>query len=130
MRTSIYPVSLGFTRSYIIANEGVILIDAGMPGQGTRFQNRLAWLPVKPEEVRLVVLTHGHSDHVGSASEIQAFTGAKLCLHQLEKDWLETAHFPFPPGVTPWGRIVASIGKATTAKMSFPPAKVDLVHGR
>lgn len=129
MRTSIYPISLGVTRTYIVANEGVIMIDAGPPGQEALFKYRLGWLPVKPGEVKLVVLTHGHSDHVGSASEIQAFTGAKLALHQLEKDWLETAHHPFPPGVTFWGRLLSSLGGANRAKVTYPPAKVDLDLG-
>jgi len=34
-------------------------------------------LSIKPEDIQLIVITHGHWDHIGSAKEIKEITGAK-----------------------------------------------------
>ena len=38
-------------------------------------------LAVDPKTIRLIVITHGHYDHLGSAKEIKEITGAKLAMH-------------------------------------------------
>lgn len=126
VRLSIYPVQLGFTRCYILCHEGVILIDGGMPGQVQRFKYHLSWLPVRPEEIKLVVLTHGHAGHVGTVKEIQELTGCKIALHHGEQDWLENAIVPAVPGVNLWGRFLSQLMSKAGRLNSFPPASVDL----
>jgi glyoxylase-like metal-dependent hydrolase (beta-lactamase superfamily II) len=125
-RFSIYPVQLGMTRCYLVCNDGVILIDGGMPGKVEHFKEKLRWLPVRPEEIKLILLTHGHFDHIGSVRGIQELTGAKVALHRCEKDWLEKPMKPIPPGVTPYGRLLGWLLSRAGRLTDFPPAQVDL----
>ena len=37
------------------------------------------------EIIRLIVLTHGDFDHVGSAKAIKAITGGKIAIHKADK---------------------------------------------
>jgi len=129
MKVNIHPILLGFDHCYIIQCEKVIMIDGGTPKQGKGFMKALDRLSLKPEDIKLIVLTHGHWDHIGSAKEIKNITGAKLALHQQEKDWLEKSLKPLPPGVTAWGRIFVKILAMFMPLVHVPATNVDIVLG-
>ena len=109
MNVRICPVQLGYDRCYILQGDGTIMIDAGMPKQVKHLRRALDKLSMLPEDIRLIVLTHGHWDHIGSAREIKEITGAPVALHEREKDCLEKSLISLPPGVTAWGRFFVSI---------------------
>jgi glyoxylase-like metal-dependent hydrolase (beta-lactamase superfamily II) len=86
-------------------------------------------LSIKPEEIKLIVLTHGHWDHIGSARKIKDLTGAKIALHQQEKECLEKSLKPLPPGVTAWGKVFVKIMKAFMPLVHIPATHVDILLG-
>ena len=89
MSTEILCVKLGFTTTYVLRGSGCVVVDCGCPGKGDLLAGVLAANGISPDEVELIVLTHAHSDHIGSASEIKALTGAALAVHHSEIRWLE-----------------------------------------
>jgi len=129
MGINIYPIPLGFDSCYIIQDKGVIMIDSGAPKKVKDFIKGIERVSIKPEEVQLIVITHGHWDHIGSAKEIKEITGAKIAMHQREKDWLEKSSKPMPPGVTLWGRIFSTIMKMFLPLVHIPSTDVDLALG-
>ena len=42
-------------------------------------------------EIKLIVLTHGHSDHIAALRDIQDRTGAEVAIHSEDADFLETS---------------------------------------
>jgi glyoxylase-like metal-dependent hydrolase (beta-lactamase superfamily II) len=64
MRAGIYPINYGFARGYVIRAEGSIIIDSGSPNQVKRFAKALERLSMRPQDIRLMVITHGHWDHI------------------------------------------------------------------
>lgn len=129
MATAIFPIRLGFDCCYLLRDRGVILIDAGLRGRGLRFKRFLDRLGISPGEVRLMVITHGHFDHIGSAKQIKDLTGAKVAMHQPDAEWLEQSIHPRVIGVTPWGRFVAKPLNWALPVIRSEPAKVDIVLG-
>lgn len=129
MGISIYPIVLGFDHAYIVKDQGIIMIDGGAPKKAKTFSRALEKIPIRPEEVQLLVLTHGHWDHIGSAREIKEITGAKIALHHREREWLEKSLKPMPPGVTTWGHVFGGIIKAFLPLIHIPATGVDLVLG-
>jgi hydroxyacylglutathione hydrolase len=125
----IHPVKLGVDHCYILQGDGIIMIDGGTPGQAKHFMEALERLSIRPGDIRLIVLTHGHWDHIGSAREIKEITGAPIALHRREKDWLEKSLKPLPPGVTTWGHIFARIMAIFMPLVHVPATDVDLVLG-
>jgi hydroxyacylglutathione hydrolase len=129
MGVGIHPITLGYDHCYIIQGEKAIMIDGGTPKLANGFMKAIERLSMKPEDIKLIVLTHGHWDHIGSAGEIKALTGAKIALHRAEKDWLEKSLKPLPPGVTAWGKIFVRIMAAFMPMVRIPAAAVDVVLG-
>ena len=129
MIVDIITIPLGFGQCYVLKGKGVIAVDAGEPKKVGAFVRALETTAIKPEDVNLVVLTHGHWDHVGSAGEIKALTGAALAMHRSEAPWLENSLTPLSPGVTVWGKILTAMHKVFMPFINVPAAKVDLVIG-
>ena len=88
MRVAIHPIRSAVANCYTVRGMKTIVIDAP-PGQVNRFMAAADALSIRPEEISLVVITHGHRDHIGSAKELEELTGARLALHRREKTWLE-----------------------------------------
>lgn len=129
MSITIHSISLGITRVHIIKGEKTIIIDGGMAGQAKKFAKAIEKLSIKPQDIVLIVLTHGDWDHVGSVKDIKDLTGARIALHREEKDWLEKPLIHWPPGVTALGKMFDIIMKKSRPSLRFPAAKVDIALG-
>lgn len=60
--------------------EGVTLVDAGLPRYRRQLEPALATIGRSREDIRALILTHGHIDHVGM-SGAAADAGAAVYLH-------------------------------------------------
>lgn len=127
MSVDIISISLGFDQCYVLKGEGIVVVDSGEPQKGAVFARTLEKKGISLHDVRLVILTHGHWDHIGSAAEIKSLTGASLAMHKAEVHWLENSLKPLPPGITVWGRIFIMLHSLFLPFIKIPPSRVDLV---
>ncbi|MEU4837576.1 MBL fold metallo-hydrolase [Nocardia testacea] len=67
---------------YLIEDEdGVTLVDTGLPATFRRITTALREIGRTPAEVRAVLLTHAHFDHVGSARRAHSTWGVPVFVH-------------------------------------------------
>ena len=79
----IMPFNVGHVNIYFIETDrGHILVDTGMPNSNKKIDAAFKKFSVDPKSVQLIILTHGHLDHVGSAAYAQQVTGGKVLCHR------------------------------------------------
>lgn len=128
MSLQIIPFQSSLNTCYLIRDKGAILIDGAWPGEARSFSGFLADYKVKPEELQLIILTHGDFDHVGGTKEIKELTGARIAIHEKDRAYLEKGIFHWPGGVTPWGKMSRAMMKPMVEKKAaFPAVEADIV---
>jgi len=128
MGVDIYPLNLGFTECYIIKGEEAIMIDSSTSSKES-FLKAIKKTPVAPEDIQLIVITHGHFDHIGSVNVLKELTGAKVAMHRLDKNCLEKPELRMPKAVGAWGIVLKTLLYLIKFFIKLPTTKVDLVIG-
>lgn len=126
MSAEIHKLTLGISNCYLVKDDGTILVDAGPPNQVSKLHMELQTLSINPEEISLLLLTHGHYDHIGSVSAVKTLTHCKVAINHREKAWVEQALCPMPPGIGVWGTVLAVLMRITTPFLKFPASLVDI----
>jgi len=76
---------------YLITTpEGHILLDGGMPGAAPLVEASIRKLGFKPEDVRFILVSHAHFDHVGSLAALKKITGARVAAMAGDDDLLKS----------------------------------------
>jgi hydroxyacylglutathione hydrolase len=130
MSVKIFALKLGINVCYIVKDKGTIMIDAGPPEKIKKIKSFLKLHSIEPDEIKLIIATHGDFDHIGSAKELKELTGAKIAIHKNDKSHLEESIYNFPPGANSWGRFNHFILNAPLKKiMKMQVVKADIVLG-
>ena len=79
---------------------GLVLIDAGLPGHWDALVAQLSSLGAEPGDIRAVLLTHTHPDHLGLAARLREEAGAAVWVHEGDAATL-TASNPVRAGAKP-----------------------------
>lgn len=97
---------------YLIDFSGdLVLIDSGAGGSSSQIARNIEMLGLNPDSLSKVILTHCHIDHIGSAPFFREKFGAKIVIHELDAEALET------------GDSVRTA--ANWYGTTFPPVKID-----
>ena len=89
----------GINANVYLVEEGekLILIDTGLPRNAKKIVMAIEALGRKPTDVSIIVLTHFHIDHVGSAKKMKELTNAKVAVHELDADYVAGKKAPPKP---------------------------------
>ena len=81
----LYSIAIGAVNAFFIDDPaGGILIDTGFPDKQAVILEALAGLGKQPSDVRHILLTHAHPDHIGGAAALQKVTGATTYAHPID----------------------------------------------
>jgi Zn-dependent hydrolases, including glyoxylases len=84
-----------FVYAYLICGEKIFLVDSGVSSSEKIIFDYLEKIGHSASEISLLILTHSHPDHVGSAQSIQRMSGCGIAAHQSEKSWIEDVDLQF-----------------------------------
>ncbi len=125
MTPRVLPVRLLISNVFLVQQDRTIVVDSGCPGNGRTILQRLARHGIQPHEVSLILLTHGHLDHFGSAVELKEMTGAPIAIHPADAAALRNGKNP-PLHPSCWlGRKMQSYFERQTCAPFEPDLLID-----
>ncbi len=126
MNFTFHRIPVGICNCYLLRGERTVLIDAGAQGSFQGFTRGLQKLNVDPKEISMILLTHGHWDHIGSLYPIWQATGAQVAVHACDRAWVENGNPAFPRGVNSYGKAMVWLANRLIHP-KLPHVKVDRV---
>jgi glyoxylase-like metal-dependent hydrolase (beta-lactamase superfamily II) len=75
----VHRVLKGYVNAYVVeSDEGLILVDTGMPKKADRIAESIRDMGRDAADVRHILITHHHLDHLGSLNVLAKMTGATV----------------------------------------------------
>jgi len=114
----------------INAGGELVLIDSGTGESFNRLTDNIKTLGFSPQQLKAIIATHAHIDHIGALADFQQKYYVKLIAHKLDASSIETgegtgAEFydvPYHPC-----QIDTKIDKAAET-LNFGPYQLNLIH--
>ena len=104
----VHIIPMGMANAFLIEGpDELTLIDAGYPGKETAVFEAIRGLGRSTDQLKHLIFTHGHPDHIGSAAAIVRETGARTYMHPLDIPMAESGG-PFRP-MTPAPGLVGQV---------------------
>lgn len=86
---NVYYVGNSWVGGYLIrTDEGLILIDTTMHAQLYLVFESIRQLGFDPRDIKLILVTHGHYDHLGAVRPIVEYTGARVFMPKEDEVFL------------------------------------------
>lgn len=81
----VHRIVHGHTNCYVVEGTGgITLVDAGFPSTRGLVEECLTTIGRSPDDVRGLLITHGHFDHLGFASSVQRDWGIPVWAHEAD----------------------------------------------
>lgn len=98
MAPEIKAIGRGGVNCYLLkTSSGFVLIDTGFKSKRAKLEKKLAGAGCKPGDLKLIILTHGDSDHADNAAYLREKYEAKIAMHKDDAGMVER-------GVMGWNR--------------------------
>jgi glyoxylase-like metal-dependent hydrolase (beta-lactamase superfamily II) len=84
--TGVYRIGLGGVNAFLFetGDGGLVLVDTGIREAARAIGLAIRHLGYAPGDVRGIVITHLHGDHVGGLATVKEKTGAEVWMHPLD----------------------------------------------
>lgn len=122
----VHVIPLGGVNVYLVDGaHGLTLIDTGFPGKADAILAALAELGRVPGDLKHVVLTHAHLDHIGSLAALVRASGAQTWIHRLDAPIAErgSGFRPLRPAPSLLMRLLYKL--MYKEGLSVEPARID-----
>jgi glyoxylase-like metal-dependent hydrolase (beta-lactamase superfamily II) len=97
--TGVYQVSRGVNAFVVDGDEGVTLIDTGLPGRHGAIVEGLSDIGRSAKDITAILVTHGHFDHTGGAASLWSASDAAVYASHHDASIIRGDTPPPPPPV-------------------------------
>ncbi len=97
----LYQISLGAVNAFLIEDDGLTLVDTGLPGNTDKIFAAMQKEGKNPAHIKRIILSHLHTDHAGNAADIKQRVNARVYAHREDARLLEQGVSGRPMTLTP-----------------------------
>ena len=112
--TDVHALRLIGVNAFLIMGDELTLIDAGHRGSGVMLRRQLGALGRQMTDIKRIVCTHGHPDHIGGVQEVARASGATVLMHPADMERLSIRFREVISGRPAPGAIIAYLTQAPT----------------
>jgi glyoxylase-like metal-dependent hydrolase (beta-lactamase superfamily II) len=100
-------------------------VDTGVPGTGPLIERVIEKLGYRRHDLRRVLLTHFHEDHIGSAAEVAGWSDVEVVAHRLDAPVIRGQLDGPPPVLADWERPLLEQVRSRMSGQAPQPVRVD-----
>ncbi|MGD0340928.1 MAG: MBL fold metallo-hydrolase [Bacteroidales bacterium] len=120
-------IELTFVNAFLLkAKGGFVLIDTGLAMHWEKLENELLAAGCFPDKLKLVIITHGDSDHSGNCAKLQEKHKCKIAMHKDDSPMVENGFNPKRRTRTLSAKIFVLIRKFSRKKITIDKFKPDI----
>jgi glyoxylase-like metal-dependent hydrolase (beta-lactamase superfamily II) len=125
---NVYAISLTAVNAFLIdTDDGLTLIDTGIPGSGDKILQAVRELGKHPTDIKNILVTHCHADHSGSLAMLKKETEASAWMHPLDAAMVRQGESMRPAKPPPQliYQIIVPLLMRTQQNASLEPAEIE-----
>ena len=102
--------------------DGLTLVDTGLPGSAPLIADAIRRSGYQPADLRRLVLTHFHADHIGAAADIAGWGEVEVLAHHADAPFIRAGAVGPAPDLADWERpIYGQVMRQLPAEPVTPP---------
>jgi len=105
--------------------DGLTLIDSGLPGSAPLIADVIRQSGYQPADLRRLVLTHFHADHIGAAAEIAGWGAVEVLAHHADVPFIRAGAVGPAPDLAGWERPVYDQIMSQLPVQPVTPPRID-----
>lgn len=122
METEIKVINLGFVNAFLVdVGDGFILIDTGIGPTWKQLESQLQSAGCLPDHLKLVVITHGDMDHIGSCAVLKEKYHARIAMHPADVPLAESGKSLERTPTSAFTKVVGLVGKVGSSLQGDRP---------
>jgi glyoxylase-like metal-dependent hydrolase (beta-lactamase superfamily II) len=114
--------------TFLLCGSGTVIVDTGYAGSLSIIIQALENAKRTLDDISLILITHGHTDHFGCAAELKKLSWAPVAIHHLDATFLVTGKNPeikLTRKVRPWA-MERFVGSFREHDMEVAPVTPDI----
>lgn len=128
----VIPIKTAGSNAYMVkGRDGLVLVDTCRWKDAKHVLHALHEAGYSPADIRLIVITHVHYDHVSGLDVLQKMSGAQVLVHEQETDLLDLGITRLPAGANGFADWLSKMGNRFFPGIGkFPPSHASLAFSQ